>query len=67
MGIRALVGLIPGAALIVAAVALSWFPYKAKKVEEIKATILSMHAEKKARLAEMESEKQQEDQIGFES
>ena len=67
MGIRALVGLIPGGALIVAAIALSWFPYKAKKVEEIKATILSMHAEKKARLAEMESEQQKEDQIGFES
>lgn len=67
MGIRALVGLIPGIALIIASIALTWFPYKAQKIEEIKTTILQMHAGKKARLAELEQEKKQEDQIGFES
>ncbi|MGB4595903.1 MAG: MFS transporter [Anaerolineaceae bacterium] len=66
LGIRALVGLIPGIALIIAAIALFWFPYKAQKVDEIKTTILQMHAGKKTRLAEMEQEKLREDQIGFE-
>jgi GPH family glycoside/pentoside/hexuronide:cation symporter len=67
MGIRALVGLIPGIALIIASIALTWFPYKAQKIEEIKTTILQMHAGKKARLAELEQQITQENQIGFES
>lgn len=67
MGIRALVGLIPGLALVAGAVALFWFPYKSQKVAEIKATILRMHAEKRERLRELEQQKQTEDQIGFES
>lgn len=56
MGIRALVGLIPGISLIIAAVALTWFPYKSEHVAEIKAAILKMHAEKELLLSAMEQQ-----------
>ncbi|MEA4811315.1 MAG: MFS transporter [Anaerolineaceae bacterium] len=53
IGIRALVGLIPGITLILGALALTWFPIKGKKLKDQQQTILSMHAEKEAKLAEI--------------
>ncbi|MGI6250938.1 MAG: MFS transporter [Anaerolineaceae bacterium] len=50
MGIRAIVGLIPGIALIVGAIALFWFPIKDRDVPLIKQKILEMHAQKHERL-----------------
>ena len=56
MGIRALVGLIPGITLFLGAVALFWFPIKGKKLMDQQQTILEMHAVKEAKLASMQPE-----------
>lgn len=50
MGIKALVGLIPGISLAIGALALTWFPLGGKVLAEQKEQILQLHAEKKARL-----------------
>jgi len=49
-GIRVLVGLIPGAAMILGAVILIGYPLRGSYLEEVKEKILSLHAEKHARL-----------------
>ncbi len=49
-GIRALVGLIPGVALILGAVILIGYPLRGSYLEEVKDKILSLHAQKHARL-----------------
>ena len=53
-GIRAIVGLIPGLAMMVSAALLFFFPLQGKRLAELKAKILVMHAEKANKLAEME-------------
>ena len=45
-GIRAIVGLIPGIALLIGAIVLHWYPLKGKYLLEVKEKILAMHAEK---------------------
>ncbi|MCJ7695078.1 MAG: MFS transporter [Anaerolineaceae bacterium] len=45
-GIRAIVGLIPGLALLIGALLLYWYPLKGKYLLEVKEKILAMHAEK---------------------
>ena len=52
-GIRAIVGLIPGIALLIGAIILVWYPLKGKYLAEVKQKILQMHAEKHARYEEM--------------
>ncbi len=54
-GIRAIVGLIPGLAMLVGAGLLFFFPLKGERLKALKAKILVMHAEKAAKLAEMEA------------
>ncbi len=49
-GIRSIVGLIPGIAMLIGAVVLHWYPLKGKRLTEVKETILQMHAEKKMKL-----------------
>ncbi len=52
-GIRSLVGLIPGAALIVGAVILKWYPLRGAYLARVQAEVLALHREKHARLTEM--------------
>ncbi|HNX46175.1 MAG TPA: MFS transporter [Anaerolineaceae bacterium] len=54
-GIRSIVGIIPGVALLIAALALQWYPLKGQRLREIKHTILNMHADKKMRLDQMDA------------
>lgn len=54
MGIRAIVGLIPGISLIIGALVLFFFPLRGQKLAAIKTTILEMHSDKKERLDAME-------------
>lgn len=51
-GIRALVGLIPGAAMVLGALILTAFPLRGAYLERIKQEMLALHAAKRARLAE---------------
>ncbi len=50
LGIKILIGLIPGVALILGAILLRWFPLKGKALEQMKTELLVLHAEKHARL-----------------
>ncbi len=51
-GIRAIIGIIPGVALLIAALVLFLFPLKGHHLAEVKEKMLRMHAEKHARLLE---------------
>ncbi|MCS7179517.1 MAG: MFS transporter [Anaerolineae bacterium] len=50
-GIKVLAGLIPGAALIVGAAILQWFPLRGRYLTEVQERVLRLHAEKHARLS----------------
>jgi GPH family glycoside/pentoside/hexuronide:cation symporter len=54
MGIRAIVGFIPGLALLLACGLLFFFPLRGERLRALKDRILIMHADKEAALAEME-------------
>lgn len=54
-GIRSIVGLIPGAAMLIGAVIMAFFPIKGQRLVALKEKILVMHAEKKAALDRMEA------------
>jgi GPH family glycoside/pentoside/hexuronide:cation symporter len=45
-GIKALVGLIPGVAMLLGALILVWYPLKGKYLQEVQSKVLAMHAEK---------------------
>ena len=49
-GIKALVGLIPGIALILGAIILIWYPLRGTYLEQVKAKTLALHARKHAQL-----------------
>jgi len=53
-GIRAIIGIIPGAAMLIAALILFLFPLKGRHLAEVKEKMLRMHAEKHAKLLEQE-------------
>jgi len=53
-GIRAIVGIIPGVTLLIAALVLFLFPLKGRHLAEVKEKMLEMHAEKHAKLLEQE-------------
>lgn len=55
-GIRMIVGLIPGIALLIGAGVLFFFPLKGKKLKKMKAQLLEMHAEKEAQLEELQAQ-----------
>ena len=55
-GIRMIVGLIPGIAMLIGAGVLFFFPLKGKKLKKMKAQVLAMHAEKEAQLAELQDQ-----------
>ena len=47
-GIRALIGLIPGVAMIVAAILLMWYPLRGRTLQKMQADVLALHAAKHA-------------------
>lgn len=49
-GIRALMGLIPGVAMLLGALILIWFPLRGKRLADMQGRVLALHAEKHARL-----------------
>ncbi len=53
-GIKALIGLIPGAALILGAILLIWYPLRGAYLERVKSELLALHAQKHAKLQETE-------------
>ncbi len=50
LGIKALVGLIPGAALILGALILTWFPLRGAHLAEVQAKVLALHSKKRAEM-----------------
>ena len=52
MGIKLFTGVIPGAACLLGALLLIWYPLKGEKLESIKVKILDLHQDKKQRLDE---------------
>ncbi len=54
-GIRSIVGLIPGVAMIIGAVIMLFFPIKGKRLVQLKEKIMVLHAEKKAKFEEIEA------------
>ena len=55
-GIRAIVGLIPGMAMLVSVVILFFFPIQGQRLANLQEDILQMHSEKKIRLDQLEGE-----------
>lgn len=53
-GIKIFIGLIPGIALLLGALILQYFPLKGMHLEQMQEDVLALHAEKSARLQEME-------------
>jgi len=53
-GIKALVGLIPGLALILGAIILIWFPLREEHLGKVQEEVLALHARKRAQLASRE-------------
>lgn len=51
-GIKALMGLIPGLALLLGALLLRWYPLRGEYLEKVKTDLLELHARKQARLAQ---------------
>ncbi len=49
-GIKALMGLIPGIALILGAILLNWYPLRGEYLEKVKTELLILHAKKQAQL-----------------
>ncbi|MCB2209567.1 MFS transporter [bacterium] len=58
LGIRSIVGLIPGLAMILGAVIMFFFPIKGDRLVQLKEKIMVMHAEKKAELDRIEGTEQ---------
>jgi GPH family glycoside/pentoside/hexuronide:cation symporter len=53
-GIKALIGLIPGVAMLIGAIILFWYPLQGQRLEEVKEKVLQMHAEKTAQLENLQ-------------
>jgi Na+/melibiose symporter-like transporter len=51
MGIKVLIGLIPGIAMFVGALILTLYPLRGQRLEEMQQKVLALHAEKRERLA----------------
>lgn len=53
-GIRSIVGLIPGIAMLIGVVILFFFPLQGERLVQLKKKIMEMHAEKEGKLAQIE-------------
>lgn len=51
-GIKALMGLIPGLALLLGAILLNWYPLRGDYLEKVKTELLQLHTRKQAQLAQ---------------
>ncbi len=51
-GIKTLVGLIPGVALLLGAVILTWFPLRGERLAEVQEEVLALHGRKRAEMEE---------------
>jgi GPH family glycoside/pentoside/hexuronide:cation symporter len=49
-GIKTLVGLVPGIAMLLGALILAWYPLKGAYLQEVQSTVLAMHADKQNKL-----------------
>jgi len=58
MGIKVFAGVIPGAACLLGALILIWYPLRGERLEEIKQRVLVLHREKKQQLDEQLEELQ---------
>jgi GPH family glycoside/pentoside/hexuronide:cation symporter len=54
-GIKTLVGLIPGIAMLLGALILTWYPLKGAYLQDTQAKVLEMHAQKAAQLKQKEN------------
>lgn len=52
-GIRVMVGLIPGAAMLIGALILVWFPLRGSYLAEVQGRVLELHADKRSQLSEV--------------
>lgn len=52
-GIKVLIGLIPGIAMLIGAILLRWYPLRGQYLEKVKAEVLALHAQKHAQLEKM--------------
>lgn len=52
LGIRTIVGPIPGAAMLLGALILTWFPLRGEYLKRVQATVLALHARKRAQLGD---------------
>lgn len=50
LGIRIIVGLIPGVAMLLGALILVWFPLRGEYLKHVQETVLALHARKRAQL-----------------
>jgi len=50
MGIKLFSGVIPGAACLLGAILLAWYPLKGERLEKVQQKVLALHQEKKQRL-----------------
>ncbi len=53
-GIRALIGLIPGVAMLLGAIILIWFPLRGKRLADMKGAVLALHAAKRQQLEKVQ-------------
>ncbi len=60
-GIRSIVGLVPGLAMLLGCILLFFFPIRGERLAVLKAKMLSLHAEKEDQLARMEAENTADD------
>ena len=56
MGIRTIMGLIPGAVLLLGAVILIWFPLRGDYLQKVKTELLELHQKKHEELMRLETE-----------
>ncbi len=52
LGIKVLIGLIPGLAMLLGAILLRWYPLRGEYLREVQEKVLALHAEKHARLGQ---------------
>jgi Na+/melibiose symporter-like transporter len=54
LGIKMIVGMVPGAAMLLGAIILAFYPLRGQYLAEVQEKVLVLHAEKHARLENMQ-------------
>lgn len=55
LGIRLIAGMVPGIALLVGALILSWYPLRGQYLHDVQQRVLALHAEKHARMEQKDA------------